>query len=271
MTLSTSPRPDAAAARAERPSAPAVFDVRGLDVRYGAHHALKGVSCEIHEGEVTAILGPSGCGKTTFLKSLNRTLELAAAVVVCGRVLYRGADLYGASVDPRSVRKTIGIIHQRPVVFPLSIRENVLFGTRFHGLLRGEKPDQIVERYLTQVGLWAEVKDRLGVPAHRLSGGQQQRLCLARTLANEPAVLLMDEPCASLDPAATQVIEDHILRLREAYPIAIVTHNLAQASRISSRVLFMMDGQLVESGRTRDVFNHPQTVLARDFLSGRVG
>jgi phosphate transport system ATP-binding protein len=256
------------------PGAPAapLFAVEGLRAAYGSTPALEDVHATIPDAGVTAIMGPSGCGKTTFVKALNRTLELVpGARVVAGRVLFRGLDLHAPGVDPRAVRRAIGIIHQRPVVFPMSILENVLFGARFHGLVPRGRREEFAEAHLRAVGLWDEVKDRLREPGHRLSGGQQQRLCLARTLANGPSVVLMDEPCSSLDPAATRRIEEHVADLKARLPIVIVTHNLAQARRVSDFVLFFMDRRLVEAGPAERLFSAPATAAARDFVAGRTG
>jgi len=234
--------------------------------------ALKNVSCELPARQVTGILGPSGCGKSTFLKSLNRTLELApGARVTEGRVLYRGRDIYGPSVDPRALRRCIGIVQQRPVVFPMSIQENVLFGLRFHGLAGERSKAECVQEYLAQAGLWDEVRDRLRDSASRLSIGQQQRLCIARALATQPDVLLMDEPCSALDPASTLRIEELIAKLKSRYTIVVVTHNMGQARRIADRCLFFLDGRLVEAGPTEDFFIRPQHKAVADFVQGRMG
>jgi phosphate transport system ATP-binding protein len=248
------------------------FDVVGLTLGYGAATVVEEIACRIPERRVTAIMGPSGCGKSTFVKALNRTLELSpGARLRSGRVSFRGQDLYAPQVDPRAVRRGIGIIHQRPVPFPMSILENVLFGARFHGAVGREEREAYARRYLERVALWEEVKDRLHDRAGGLSGGQQQRLCLARTLANQPQAILLDEPCSALDPHATRRIEDHVLELRREYPVVIVTHNVAQARRVSDHVLFLFGGRLIESGPTEQVFDDPQSDLARDFISGRFG
>jgi phosphate transport system ATP-binding protein len=260
----------AAAPRAD--AAPAAFDIEGLEIAYGGRPVLRGISCNLPERRVTAIMGPSGCGKSTLIKALNRTLELTpGAAVTGGRVLFRGEDVYGAGIDARAVRRSLGIIHQQPVPFPMSILENVLFGARFHGVCRRADRLDHARRFLEKVGLWAEVKDRLGERATRLSGGQQQRLCLARTLANRPQAILMDEPCSALDPYATRRIEEHVAELKAEYPIVIVTHNVGQARRVADHVLFMVDGRLVEAGPADEVFQQPASALARDFISGRFG
>lgn len=249
----------------------AAFELRNLSVAYAGSPALRGIDCRIAEDAVTAIMGPSGCGKSTLVKTLNRTLELTADIRVSGEVKFRGRDLYDASIDPRSVRRTVGIIHQRPVPFPMSILENVLFGAAFHGRINGEDRTEYARRFLERVGLWEEVKDRLSDRAERLSGGQQQRLCLARTLATQPSALLLDEPCSALDPYATRHIEEHVRDLRREFPIVIVTHNVAQARRVSDHVLFLYEGALLEAGPAERIFAAPSSKLARDFISGQFG
>ena len=206
------------------------------------------------------------------MKTLNRTLELtASARVAAGTVRFRGQDLYAPSADPQAVRKAVGIIHQRPVPFPMSILENVLFGASFHGQINGEDRTEYARRYLDRVGLWDEVRHRLGDRAEKLSGGQQQRLCLARTLATKPKALLLDEPCSALDPAATRHIEEHVRDLKRDFPVVIVTHNVAQARRVSDYVLFLYEGELIEAGPTEQVFAASVSDLARAFISGQCG
>jgi phosphate transport system ATP-binding protein len=233
---------------------------------------LGGISCHIPQRRVTAIMGPSGCGKSTFVKALNRTLELMpGAAVMAGTVRFCGVDVYAPAVDPRAIRRSLGIIHQQPVPFPMSILENVLFGARFHGVYRSTDREAYARQFLEKVGLWDEVKDRLDERASKLSGGQQQRLCLARTLANRPQAILMDEPCSALDPYATRHIEEHIAALRDHYTVVVVTHNIGQARRISDHVLFMVDGRLIETGSAAQIFEAPRSQLAKDFISGRFG
>jgi phosphate transport system ATP-binding protein len=249
-----------------------VLSVQGVSVAYGERVVLSNVACSFPEGEITAIMGPSGCGKSTLLRVLNRTLELIPQTrLLSGTVAFRNKDLHERGAHAAAIRKRIGLIHQRPVPFPMSILEDVLFGARYHGLLKGARPAEYAQRYLEQVGLWNEVKDRLRDRAEQLSGGQQQRLCLARTLANQPEVILMDEPCSSLDPAATQQIEELIRGLRARYTIVIVTHNLAQARRISDRAIFMLDGEIIEQASTEKIFMNPHLNLTRDFISGKIG
>lgn len=261
-----------AAPQAQQQSAPIVLSLHGVSAAYGERVVLRNVACSFPQGEITAILGPSGCGKSTLLRVLNRTLELIPqGRLLSGAVAFHGKNLYDRGAHPGAIRKRIGLIHQRPVPFPMSILEDVLFGARYHGLLDGTPPVEYAHYYLEQVGLWNEVKDRLRDRAERLSGGQQQRLCLARTLANQPEVILMDEPCSSLDPAATQQIEQLILGLKARYTIVIVTHNLAQARRISDGAIFMLDGEIIEQGSTEEIFVSPRSQLTRDFVSGQIG
>lgn len=250
----------------------AVLEVRNLSCAYGSKAALHDIYCHFQEKQVTAIMGPSGCGKSTLVKTLNRTLELAPeGHLTAGSVLYRGNDIYEPQVDVMAIRRQIGIIHQRPVIFPLSIVENVLFGAKFHKTIQGMSNTEYAESYLEKVGLLDEVRDRLHESAGKLSGGQQQRLCLARTLANQPDVILMDEPCSAIDPVSTQRIEELIGELKRDYTIIIVTHNMNQAKRISDFSIFMLGGSIIEAGATPRFFEQPQTELARSFISGIMG
>lgn len=254
------------------PDAAVALTLEELSLGYGTLTAVRDVSLEIPARRITAIMGPSGCGKSTLIKALNRSLELIpGARVTGGTVRCRGIDLYGPGIDPRSVRAAIGIIHQKPVPFPLSILENVLFAVRFFRRPRRAERAEIARRYLEKVGLWDEVKDRLDDRAERLSGGQQQRLCLARTLANQPEVVLMDEPCSALDPNASRLIEDLMLELKRDYTIVVVTHNMQQARRVSDRAVFLYQGRLVEQGETATIFDRPRTTLAREYVGGRFG
>lgn len=255
-----------------RRSAPIILSLRHLSVAYGERAVLKNADCSFPQGEISAILGPSGCGKSTLLRVLNRTLEIVPqARLLSGAVAFHGKDIYERGTQPMLIRRRIGLIHQRPVPFPMNILDDVLFGARYHGLLGGAPPVEYANHYLTQVGLWNEVKDRLRERSDRLSGGQQQRLCLARTLANQPEVVLMDEPCSSLDPAATKQIEELVLGLKSRYTFVIVTHNLAQAKRIADNAIFMIDGEIIEQGSTAELFMNPQSQLTRDFVSGQIG
>ncbi len=250
----------------------AILEVRGAEVVYGDHVVLHDIYCHFPEKMVTAIMGPSGCGKSTLVKVLNRTLELIpGARLRSGSVLYHGKDIYGNGISAMDIRKQIGIIHQRPVTFPMSILENVIFGAKFHRRMNGMPSREFAEMYLDKVGLLAEVKDRLHEPASRLSGGQQQRLCLARMLANKPDLILMDEPCSAIDPVATQRIEQLIRELKREFTIIVVTHNMNQARRISDQAVFILGGRIIEAGDTARLFSDPQTKLARSFISGLIG
>ncbi len=244
------------------------ISVHNLNVFYGDHHALKDLTVEIPERQITAIIGPSGCGKTTFLKSLNRLVELVEGTKISGRVLVRGLDIYHPDVDVTKIRKRIGLLSQRPHPLPMSIYDNVAFGPRLNGLKGREELDRIVEDHLRAAGLWDEVKDRLHAPASRLSAGQQQRLCLARGLAVQPEVLLGDEPTSALDPISAQHIERQLFDLKENYTIVIVTHILRQARRLADYVIFLYLGELVEHGPAADFFNHPQEARTRAYIRG---
>lgn len=244
------------------------ISVYNLNVFYGDRHAVKDLSVEIPERQITAIIGPSGCGKTTFLKSLNRLVELVEGTKISGQVLVHGLDIYRPDVDVTEVRKRIGLLSQRPYPLPMSIYDNVAFGPRLNGPKGRQELDRIVEDHLRAAGLWDEVEDRLHAPASRLSAGQQQRLCLARGLAVEPEVLLGDEPTSALDPISAQHIERRLLDLKENYTIVIVTHILRQARRLADYVIFLYLGELVEHGPAADFFNHPQEARTRAYIRG---
>jgi phosphate transport system ATP-binding protein len=246
-----------------------VFDIHDLSVSYGTNVAVKGVTFEIYRNLVTAVIGPSGCGKSTFIRCLNRMNDLVPGAHVGGQLLYHGEDLYGSDVDPVEVRRRIGMVFQRPNPFPKSIYDNVAFAPRMLGLK--QRMDDRVEQALRRAALWEEVKDRLKTSALALSGGQQQRLCIARALAAEPEVLLLDEPCSALDPISTAVIEELIVRLRETVAIVIVTHNLQQAFRVADHVAFMHLGDLVEYGTAEQVFDRPLQQRTRDYIGGAFG
>jgi phosphate transport system ATP-binding protein len=249
-----------------------LFEVQELQVCYGERKILQEVSTDIPEGAVTAILGPSGCGKSTLLRAMNRTLELIPhARIARGVIRFRGEDLMSHPAGPHRIRKRIGIVQQRPLPFPMSIQDNVLFGAHYHERLTAARKREIVETYLTRVGLWDEVKDRLKASGGALSIGQQQRLCIARSLANRPEVLLMDEPCSALDPSSTSKIEDLILALKDEIAVVIVTHNLAQARRVSSHCLFFLAGTLAEQGDTAQVLTAPCHPGVRAIVSGQEG
>jgi len=255
----------------------AVFEIRGLSVRYGDVVAISGVSMDIGSRQVTAIIGPSGCGKSTFIRCLNRMNDLVPGAAVDGRALYHGDDLYGSEVDPVEVRRRIGMVFQKPNPFPKSIYDNVAFGPRVLGM--SKQLDERVERALDRAALWDEVKDRLKKSALSLSGGQQQRLCIARALAVEPDVILMDEPASALDPIATTRIEDLMYELKNDYAIVIVTHNMQQAARVADRTAFFsvesVDGQrsgvLVEYDETAKIFTQPSDKRTEDYVTGRFG
>ena len=254
------------------------IDVNNLNVYYGAFKAVEGVTMTIEPRSVTAFIGPSGCGKSTFLRTLNRMHEVIPGGRVEGRVLLDDQDLYAAGVDPVAVRRTVGMVFQRPNPFPtMSIYDNVAAGLRLNGV-RGRKAlDEVVEKSLRGANLWNEVKDRLNKPGAGLSGGQQQRLCIARAIAVEPQVLLMDEPCSALDPISTLAIEDLIGELKQTYTIVIVTHNMQQAARVSDRTAFFnlaatgKPGRLVEVDDTQTIFNKPGVQATEDYISGRFG
>lgn len=244
------------------------ISVRNLNVFYGDHHALKDVTVEIPEKQITVIIGPSGCGKTTFLKSLNRLVELVEGTKISGKVLVHGLDIYRPDVDVTRIRKRIGLLSQMPYPLPMSIYDNVAFGPRLNGHKAKGDLDGVVEDHLRAAGLWDEVQDRLQAPASRLSAGQQQRLCLARGLAVEPEVLLGDEPTSALDPMSAQHIEQRLLDLKEDYTIVVVTHILRQARRIADYVIFLYLGKLVEHGPAADLFKHPQEERTRAYIRG---
>ena len=238
---------------------------------FGDTEAVAGISLDIHEHRVLAIIGPSGCGKSTYLRCLNRMHESVPTARVQGQVLLDGTDIYGAGVNPVRLRRRVGMVFQKPNPFPtMSIRQNVLSGLTLQGM-RPSDPDTLVEKALRQAALWDEVKDVLGRAGSSLSGGQQQRLCIARALALEPEVLLMDEPASALDPIATQKIEELIYELRDRYTIVIVTHNMQQAARVSDATAFFMMGKLVEVGDTKDIFMNPREKMTEDYITGRFG
>ncbi len=251
------------------------IEVRELTVRYGSTTALRNVTLSVPRGCITAVVGPSGCGKSTFLSTLNRMTDLVAGCRVQGSVTLEGHDILNETTDLIALRRRVGMIFQKPNPFPLSIRRNLTFPLRHHGLRNGRSPDDRVEDILRQVGLWDEVKDRLDSPALELSGGQQQRLCLARALVLEPQVLLLDEPCSALDPIAGTVVEDLILSLRGRYTVVVVTHNLAQARRIADdvAVFWVRDGSgaMIEHGPVERVFDAPQEEQTAAYVHGARG
>ncbi len=250
---------------------PAILSAHDLNLWYGAHQALHNISIDIPEKSITALIGPSGCGKSTFLKTLNRMNDLVGGVKITGEVTYEGENIYDPSVDVNELRKSIGMVFQKPNPFPMSIYDNIAYGPRTHGIRSKAKLDDIVEKSLRGAAIWDEVKDRLKKNALGLSGGQQQRLCIARALAVEPKVLLMDEPTSALDPISTSKIEDLATQLREQYTIVIVTHNMQQAVRISDTTAFFLLGELVEYGQTEQMFSQPQDKRTEDYITGRFG
>jgi phosphate transport system ATP-binding protein len=254
------------------------IDVKDLNLFYGKFHAVEGVSVAIPPKSVTAFIGPSGCGKSTVLRSLNRMHEVIPGARVEGKVLLDGEDVYATAVDPVSVRRTIGMVFQRPNPFPtMSIRDNVVAGLRLAGVRGKSALDEVAERALRGANLWTEVKDRLTKPGGSLSGGQQQRLCIARAIAVQPDVLLMDEPCSALDPISTLAIEDLIGELKKEYTIVIVTHNMQQAARVSDQTAFYnlagtgQPGRLIEVDDTEKIFSNPTEKATEDYISGRFG
>jgi phosphate transport system ATP-binding protein len=250
----------------------AAYTVLGLDAWFGQHQVLKGITLQIPRGEVVAVIGPSGCGKSTFIRCLNRLHELTPGARTAGQVLLGDQDIQAAEVDPVLLRRRVGMVFQRPNPFPnMSIRENVLAGLKLTGARLTRPAEDVLEKALQGAALWEEVKDRLDRPGHSLSGGQQQRLCIARSLAVEPEVLLMDEPCSALDPIATARVEDLIHTLRETYTVVIVTHNMQQAARVSNRTAFLLLGELVEYSPTEKLFTAPAEKRTEDYVTGKFG
>ena len=248
-----------------------IIEVRDLDFFYGKFQALKGIGLDIEKNKITALIGPSGCGKTTFLRTLNRMAELIEGVRVTGRILIDGEDIYAPGIDLLQLRKKVGMVFQRPNPFPLSVFDNVVYGLRVHGLRDPKAVEEKLTRSLESVHLWDELKDRLDVNALTLSGEQQQRLCIARLVAVEPEVLLMDEPCSALDLAATANIEDLMAELKKRYTILIVTHNMQQAARVSDVAGYFLLGELIEIGVTQQIFTNPQDSRTEDYITGRFG
>ena len=248
-----------------------IISVKDMCLWYGDHKALNNVSIDIPEKSITAFIGPSGCGKSTFLKTLNRMNDLIPSVKITGDVLYDGNDIFSKDIDVNELRKEVGMVFQKPNPFPMSIYDNVAYGPRTHGIKNKVQLDEIVERALKDAALWDEVKDRLHKNALGLSGGQQQRLCIARALAVEPKVLLMYEPTSALDPISTSHIEDLVLELKKKYTIVMVTHNMQQALRVSDYTAFFLLGELVEFGKTDEIFNTPKQQKTEDYITGRFG
>jgi phosphate transport system ATP-binding protein len=273
--LTTETSEQAATDAIREPAEETVFRLRDVGLWYGNKHAIAGISMDIPLRKVTALIGPSGCGKSTLLRCLNRMNDLIPSARVEGTVEYHGADIYARQVDPVEVRRRIGMVFQKPNPFPKSIADNVYFGAKVNGI-KGHK-DEIVERALRQAALWGEVKNDLKKSGLALSGGQQQRLCIARALAVQPDVILMDEPCSALDPIATLKIEDLIRELTENYTIIIVTHNMQQAARVSDYTAFMLaeehglNGHVIEYGPTNELFTNPRDTRTEDYITGRFG
>ena len=248
-----------------------IIESRGLNLYYGDNHALKDISIQIPANKITALIGPSGCGKSTFLKTLNRMNDLVPGVRITGEVFYNGENIYGKDVDVTRLRKQIGMVFQKANPFPMSIYDNIAYGPRTHGVRGKAKLDDIVERSLRDAAIWDEVKDRLNKSALGLSGGQQQRLCIARALAVEPDILLMDESTSALDPISTSKIEELAMELKNRYTVVMVTHNMQQAVRVSDETAFFLLGELVEFGETERLFSHPQDKRTEDYITGRFG
>lgn len=249
----------------------AAIETKDLNLWYGDHQALYGVSLAVPARQITALIGPSGCGKSTFLKTLNRMNDLVPGIRIEGEVNYNGTNLYGADADVTAIRKEIGMVFQKANPFPMSIYDNVAYGPRTHGIRSKLRLDEIVENSLRDAAIWDEVKDRLKSSALSLSGGQQQRLCIARALAVEPEILLMDESTSALDPISTSKIEDLAAELKNKYTVIMVTHNMQQAARISDQTAFFLLGKLIEVGDTEQIFSNPREKKTEDYITGRFG
>ena len=247
------------------------IDVRDLNVFFGDNHALQDVDLKIEENMITAIIGPSGCGKSTFVRSINRMNDVVPVAKTTGQIIVDGKDIYGKDVDVVDVRKRIGMVFQKPNPFPKSIYENIVFGPKIHGTKDKKKLSEVVEFSLKRSALWDEVKERMNQSAYSLSGGQQQRLCIARTLAVNPEIVLFDEPCSALDPIATAKIEDLLIDLKRDYTVVIVTHNMQQAARVADKTAFFYLGKLIEYGNTKRLFERPREDLTEQYITGRMG
>lgn len=246
------------------------FDIKNLNLYYGDFHALHGINIGIAPNEITAFIGPSGCGKSTLLKSLNRMNDMVEGCRIEGEVLLDNENIYGG-MDVNLLRKRVGMVFQKPNPFPMSIYDNVAYGPRIHGIKDKKILDEIVEKSLRGAALWDETKDRLKKSALGMSGGQQQRLCIARTLAISPEVILMDEPTSALDPISTNKVEDLIEELKRDYTVIIVTHNMQQAGRIADKTAFFLSGEVIEYGKTEDIFYRPKDKRTEDYITGRFG
>lgn len=248
-----------------------ILSSRDLHLYYGKKEALKGIDLEIKKGEITAMIGPSGCGKSTYLRSLNRMNDLIPGITITGSVMYKGRDIYSPKTDIVELRKEIGMVFQQPNPFPFSIYENVIYGLKLKGETDKQVLDQVVEESLKAASVWEDVKDKLHQSALSLSGGQQQRVCIARVLAVDPEIILLDEPTSALDPVSSGKIENTLLELREKYTMIIVTHNMSQASRISDKTAFFLNGDLIEFEDTKKIFLNPKKKETEDYISGRFG
>ena len=248
-----------------------ILSSRDLHLYYGKKEALKGIDLEINKGEITAMIGPSGCGKSTYLRSLNRMNDLIPGVTITGSVMYKGRDIYSPKTDIVELRKEIGMVFQQPNPFPFSIYENVIYGLKLKGETNKQVLDQVVEESLKAASVWEDVKDQQHQSAMSLSGGQQPRVCIARVLAVDPEIILLDEPTSALDPVSSGKIENTLLELREKYTMIIVTHNLSQASRISDKTAFFLNGDLIEFEDTKKIFLDPKKKETEDYISGRFG
>ena len=248
-----------------------IIPSRDLHLYYGKKEALKGINLDIYKGEITAMIGPSGCGKSTYLRSLNRMNDLIPNVTITGSVMYKGKDIYSPKTDTVELRKEIGMVFQQPNPFPFSIYENVVYGLRLKGVNDKQILDKVVEESLKAASVWDDVKDKLHQSALSLSGGQQQRVCIARVLAVDPDIILLDEPTSALDPISSGKIENTLLELKEKYTMIIVTHNMSQATRISDRTAFFLNGDLIEYDKTKNIFLSPQRQETDDYISGRFG
>ena len=246
------------------------FEIKDLNLYYGDYHALKNINMNLAENEITAFIGPSGCGKSTFLKCLNRMNDLVEGCKITGSVTLDGEDIYG-NMDVNKLRKRVGMVFQNPNPFPMSVYDNIAYGPRTHGIRNKKVLDEIVERSLRNAAIWDELKDRLKKSALGLSGGQQQRLCIARALAVEPEVILMDEPSSALDPISTSKIEDLVIDLKSKYTIIMVTHNMQQATRVSDKTAFFLLGDMIEYGDTEELFSMPKDKRTEDYITGRFG
>lgn len=247
------------------------INIENLDLYYGDFQALHGISMAIEPNEITAFIGPSGCGKSTLLKSLNRMNDMVEGCKITGSITLDGQDIFGQNLDVNVLRKRVGMVFQKPNPFPMSVYDNVAYGPRIHGIKNKKQLDEIVERALKNAAIWDELKDRLKKSALGLSGGQQQRLCIARALACDPEILLMDEPTSALDPISTSKIEDLVIELKKKYTVVIVTHNMQQAVRISDKTAFFLLGDLVEYGKTDEIFSNPKNKKTENYITGRFG